>query len=508
MSPLNYASALDATPVAASNDVWAAPDLTVIDGGRRSPPALSGAMFGKAWHECIKLAEDKGAPADYVALSFLTVAASIVGGKRRVRPYEAGTWEEPAILWLGLVGEPSSNKSPALDPMLKVLRRLEAEGAESHRDRLNDWQADCERARVEKANWQSHVKAAAAEGSATPPLPSNAIEPPCPRRRRLFVQDATPESMGEVLLGNPQGTLLLRDELDGWLQSFDRYNPGGKAYWLEAYRGGSFTIDRKSSPEPISVPFNGVSVIGGIQPQKLAESLLGKADDGLSARFIWCWPDKPEFVRPRSSANVEAIEAALRRLEALTWATDEHGQDVGLVLPLDDDAADAFEALQRFHRSAGDEAHGLLKSFVGKLDGIALRLALVSELARWAYEGGEEPRSVSRASVEAVGDFLETYAIPMAARVYGDASLPPVERNAATLACYIRRNRLSRVNARDLRRKARLPGLRDADQIRDAIEALVEVDWLRPDGRRRGANPGRQSADYAVNPSICGGSIA
>lgn len=481
---------------------WGSPDLSVTDGGRRIPPPLPHAMFGSVWPECLKLAEDKGAPADYVALSYLTVAASLIGGKRRVRPYDGSTWEEPAILWLGLVGDPSSNKSPAMDPMLKILRRIETEKAEAHKERLNGWHADCERARVEKTNWQAQVKEAAKDGHPTPALPHDAVEPDVPRRRRLFVQDATPESMGDVLAGNPQGTLLLRDELDGWLQSFDRYNPGGKAYWLEANRGGSFTIDRKGSPEPLTVPFNGVSVIGGIQPQKLAESLLGKVDDGLPARFIWCWPDRPDFVRPRSSADLESMEAALRRLEGLDWGIGGDGRDVGITLPLDANAADVFECLQRFHREAGDDANGLLKSFIGKLDGIALRLALVTELARWAYEGGEEPRSISRGAVEAVGDFLEKYAIPMAARVYGDAALPPVERNAATLARYIRRHKLTRINARDIRRKVRLPGLRDADQVKEAIDALVEVEWLRPDGHRKGDTPGRQSADYTVNPAV------
>lgn len=484
------------------HSLWPVADMSILEEGRRTPPGLSPAMLGNAWPELVKLAADKGAPVDYVALAYLTVCASVIGGKRRVRPYAEATWSEPPIIWLGLVGDPSSNKSPALDPMLSVLRRVENECADEHRDRLREWQADCERAKVEKANWQSDVKEAAKEGRATPPLPGDAIEPEAPRRRRLYVQDATPESMGDVLAGNPQGTLLLRDELDGWLQSFDRYNPGGKAYWLEAYRGGSFTIDRKGTPEPLTVPFNGVSIIGGIQPQKLAESLLGKVDDGLPARFLWCWPDRPEFVRPRSAANMGALEDALRRLEGLQWAIDGDCNRVAATLPLDADAADVFEWLQQSHRQAGDDANGLLKSFIGKLDGMALRLALVSELARWAYEGGDEPRSISRATVEAVADFMESYAIAMAARVYGDAALPQVERNAATLARYIQRKKLKRVNARTLRREARLPGLRDAPPMQEAIAALVDADWLRPDSSRKGDTPGRHRADYTVNPTV------
>lgn len=481
---------------------WSNPDLSIVDAGRRTPPTLSKGMFGRAWPECERLALDKGAPVDYVALSYLTVAASVIGGKRKARPYRESGWAEPPIIWLGLVGDPSCNKSPALDPLLEILRKIENERAEDHKEKLREHQADLERAKVEKATWQALVKDAAKEGLSTPPLPDIAVEPQVPRRPRMYVQDATPESMGDVLSASPHGTLLLRDELDGWLQSFDRYNPGGKSYWLEAYRGKPYTIDRKSSPEPVVVGFNGVSIIGGIQPGKLAESLLGKVDDGLPARFLWIWPDRPAWCRPCSSANLGAFEAAIRRLEQLAWGVDEDGRDVAVTLSLDPDAADVFAGIQQFHRKEGDEAFGLLKSFIGKLDGIALRLSLTVELARWAYEGGEEPRSIRRETVEAVGDFLEGYAIPMAARVYGDAALPPVERNAAMLARHITRHKLDRFNARSLRRESGLPGLRDAEAMRLAIEALVEADWLKPDGNRQGQTPGRQSSDYLVNPAV------
>lgn len=480
---------------------WGAPDLSIMDGGRRSPPQLPPAMFGSIWPECEKLARDKGAPADYVALSYIAVAASIIGGKRRARPYPGSTWGEPAIIWLGLVGDPSSNKSPAQDPFIRILKTLEKGHGPAHLDRLNGWQGDCERAKAERAAWAEQVKAATKDNLTTPPLPPTANEPDAPRPRRLLVQDATPESMADVLSGNPQGTLLLRDELDGWLSSFDRYAPGGRSFWLEAYRGGSYTVDRKSASKPLTIDFNGVSIVGGIQPQKLAESLLGKVDDGLPARFLWCWPDRPPLCRPTSTADLASIEDALARLEAMRWGVAEDCSDCPVTLDLEADAADVFECLQQAHRAHGDEAGGLLKSFVGKLDGMALRLALVCQLARWAYEGGEEPRTITKDTIEAVGDFLESYAIPMAARVYGDAALPPVDRNAASLARYIRRHKLKLINARDVRRVYRLPGMREADTVHEAIDALVEANWLRAEATRKGDTPGRHRADYTVNPA-------
>lgn len=504
--PRNYNAA------AAADDIlpfsgWAIPDMSILDAGRREPPALPQAIFGSAWGEFVKLAQDKGAPVDYVALGFFGVAASIIGGKRWVRPYATGTWREPAILWLGIVGDPSFNKSPALDPMVSILRKIEAEGAEAQKERLAEFEADTERAKAERQTWQSQVKEAASAGHPTPPLPQAARDPDPPRRRRPFIQDATPESVAEILGGNPQGTLLIRDELDGWLTSFDRYNPGGRSFWKESFGGRSFTIDRKSKPEPLTVHFNGVSIIGNIQPQNLAQTLLSGAqvDDGLAARFLWVWPSRPSFSRPNSSANLAGLEAALRRLDGLEWGTGEFGDQVPVTLPLDPAAADAFEAFELANRDHEDDSSGMLKSFIGKLRGIALRLSLIVELSEWAVSNeGSEPRSIRRETVEVVADFLESYAMPMAARVYGDAALPVVERNAAMIARYLLKHQPKTLNARELRRKAGLPGLREADAVREAMDALVEAAWLRPSPSRNSDSPGRRRADFLVNPQIHG----
>ena len=489
---------------------WGAPDMTVLSAGRRAPPTMPREMFGEIWPMLEGFADGAGAPADYVAVGFLPAAASLIGGKRRVRPYAEADWTEPCILWSGLVGDPSSNKSPALDRVTNPLRDLERDHADAHRDGLLVWQTECERAKLEKSAWQAAVKKAQEDGLASPQMPSEASEPNAPQRRRLLVQDSTPEALAVILSGNPTGTLHLRDELAGWLDSFDRYTPGGRSFWIEAYGGRPFVTDRKGSPEPVTIPFNGVSVVGGIQPEKLAEALFGRnaPDDGLVARFLWAWPDRQPYSRPTRSGDVAALASLYRRLDGLAWGTGPDGQEVPVTLPLEANAADLFEQFERENRDVGDEATGLFKSFCGKLPGMALRLSLVSELARWAYGGGPEPRSVSVATVGAVFNFIEEYAKPAALRVFGDAALPLVERNAATLARHIRRNRMQRVNARELKRsphKSHLPTMRDSASLNEALALLCDADWLRDAGERRGESQGRRSSDFIVNPAVYGG---
>lgn len=490
-------------------NIWPAPDMSVLAAGRRSPPTLPVEMFGPAWGLLSDMAQGAGSPVDYVAIGYLSVVASLVGGKRKVRPYAAADWVEPCILWAGLVGDPSSNKSPALDRATNALREMEKAHAVTHSSLINNWRGDCERAKIEWGAFQGLVKEAAKEGLATPPMPEGAVEPGQPQRRRLLVQDSTPEKLAEILAGNPSGTLHLRDELAGWLTSFDRYTPGGREFWLEAYGGRPFVIDRKGNPEPTMVPFNGVSVVGGIQPEKLADALFGKGkpDDGLVARFLWAWPDRVDYQRPHRVTDYAALEAIYSRLDGLGWAVDADGYEKAVTLALDANAADVFEQFERANRNAGDEAAGLYKSFCGKLPGMVLRLALVAELGAWAYRGGAEPQSISVKTIAAVAEFIDEYAKPMALRVFGDAVLPPVERNAATLARLIIRQKLKRVNARDLKRtpyKQHLPSMREAEPLNDALAFLVEADWLKATGARSGDTPGRQSTDFIVNPAIVG----
>ena len=142
------------------------------------------------------------------------------------------------------------------------------------------------------------------------------------------------------------------------------------------------------------------------------------------------------------------------------------------------------------------------------MDGTVLRLALVGELAGWAYTGGSEPVEVSADSLVAAAAWVDDYAKPMAERVYGDAALPDLERNAATLARYIRKARLWQINKRDLKRtphKSKLPNLRDKDAMDGAVQHLVDAAWLMECPSREGGTIGRHREDYLVNPAIHGG---
>lgn len=481
---------------------WPSPDMTLIDNGRRPAVAMPADLFGPAWGIIEQVAASTSTAPDYAGIAYLAAAASLIGGKRWVSPY-GSDWGEPCILWCAALGDPSSRKSAPLGLLTKPLWSIQDNARADYDDACRGWQAECERAKAEKAKWQEEVKKAAGTNAATIPLPPLAVEPDEPQERRPLISDVTPEAAASVLVGNPQGVLCYNDELAGWLEGFDRYTSGGRPFWLSAFGGRPHSVTRKGSGS-IHVGFCGISVLGSIQPDRIADLLKG-TNDGLVPRLLWAWPEKMPPRRVSGRVDMARLETAYQRLEMLRWGTDEGGDRAPIVLRLADDAADLFHEWEVENAASDGDGGALYEAFTGKMSGAALRLALVSELTGWAFEGGAEPDVVSKRSVAAAITWVEDYAKPMAARVYGDAAVPEGERNAALLARYIRKARLPVINLRELRRhphKPHLKPLQGKGALEDAIELLENAGWLRADYSRDGDAPGRPRLDYAVNPKV------
>jgi hypothetical protein len=103
--------------------------------------------------------------------------------------------------------------------------------------------------------------------------------------------------------------------------------------------------------------------------------------------------------------------------------------------------------------------------------------------------------------VEAAAGLLDGYFIPMAERVYGDASIPTAERKAMQLARHLRREQIREFKAREARRQ--IGGLlREATDMDAACAVLVEADLLRPRFGRAGGTKGREAKIYEVHPLL------
>jgi hypothetical protein len=482
---------------------WPEPDVSILSMHQVEAPQLPLEVFGGYWATWISgQAEAKSCPPDYVALAVLAGAGTLIGNACWGAPWDG--WVEPPVLWVGNVGNPSSGKSPGLDAVREMLSAIETDANATRKEDLHKWDTAARAAKLHLELWEGDVKVAIKKGVSPPDRPAEADVPERPARRRVITNDPTIEKLARILVDNPKGIVLCRDELSGWVGSLDRYGGSGsdRAFYLEAYGGRSYTVDRVKDAEPISVPALSVGIVGGIQPDRLASQVLAGDDDGLAARFIYTWPERVPPRRPKCRPSGGG-KAKLERLFALEEQRDRSGDR--LCLRFSEPAAAAIQNWRE--QVADDEAgvSGLFLSWMGKLAGMAVRIATILEHLFWVgdHENSAQPTMVSeRATVAAIA-LLADYAVPMARRCFGEAALPQVDRDAIALARWIgaQAELPQTLNARALR-KATVLSTKDAQRYDAALEELGDAGWIRPAPARAGTSVGRKRKDWMVNPKL------
>ena len=338
-----------------------------------------------------------GCPLAYVALPALSVLASAVGTTRMISPKPG--WKEYGILWTAIVGESGSMKSPAIDLALDPLKSLQVEALHKFRSAMQEFAFAAERYDEEVRRWK---KAGMHTERPEPPLK--------PSSPRLLVSDITIESLAVVLQESPRGVLLMRDELAGWIQSFDAYKRSGggdSSQWIEMYGGRSIFVDRKSNVEgPIVVPAAAVSITGGIQPAIL-NKVLGREhrDSGLAARLLMASPPRKTIHWSEAVVNSRTTQAyaeVVRNLRELDFEEMDQGRGVPKVLPFTHEAQKMWVTFYNEHAEGMTQRSGDEAAAWSKLQAIPARLALIFHNVRHAMRDAtlESFDAVDAASLE------------------------------------------------------------------------------------------------------------
>ena len=166
-----------------SDNNWRSPDVSLLDDRRGPVPAVPLDSIPPPWRDWVADTERAtGAPADYVLQSVLAGIVAVCGAGVRVRV--TPVWDEPLVLWLAAVGEPSTGKSAALAPMLRLLEVVEQERQLGDADRR-----------------AAHAERVAKEGETMPFVPSQVVADDV----------GDPAVLAEIVAANPRGLLLWRD---------------------------------------------------------------------------------------------------------------------------------------------------------------------------------------------------------------------------------------------------------------------------------------------------------
>jgi hypothetical protein len=322
-----------------------------------------------------------GCDVAFITLPLLATLAAAIGNSRRIRLKR--TWSEPAVLWLLPIAESGQHKSPAYDAPLRAIRARQDHALAKHREALAGHETAKRQYEADLAEWRKHGRKAGVEA------PQEPEEPVC---ERFWCSDTTVEGLASLLAGAPRGLLLAREELAGWVRSFDCYRGGrggDTAHWLSMHGARGLLVDRKTGQRVVSVPMAAVSITGTIQPATLARAINREHyEDGLAARLLVAMPPR----RRRRWTDLEtdpAIEDALAAVIDRLYALDLPIHPVTHVpqprsLPLSPEGYRAWVAFYNEHGAEQEELTGDLAAAWSKLEGYSARLALVIHLTRWA----------------------------------------------------------------------------------------------------------------------------
>ena len=162
-----------------------------------------------------------GCDASYVALPLLSGLASAIGNSRRLQLKRS--WTEPAIIWTGVVSESNTMKSPAIEAALRPIRARQQQHIGEHAEALEALRAQYAVWELADTEWKATAKKEMKAGRAAAEVAADRPAAPSPPvRPRTWTDDRATEALIELLQENRGSILVRRDELAGWLGSFDR----------------------------------------------------------------------------------------------------------------------------------------------------------------------------------------------------------------------------------------------------------------------------------------------
>lgn len=456
------------------------------------PPDLSDWVFDIAYRlQCA---------VDYPAVAALVALATVVGRKITIRPKQYGTWLVVPNLWAQIIGPPGVLKSPAVSATFAPLYKLTEEARKQHAHEALAYEGKLMAWEAKRDHLRSLMKAAIREGKATDTLETQLAElvkPDAPTEQRYLTNDATIEKLGMLLVENPNGLLIERDELTGLFAQMEMEgHEQDRAFYLEAWDGlKGKSIDRVQRGS-LYVPHCLLSIIGTIQPGPLAaylERFYGDGQtDGFIERFqLSVYPEVPAWTRVDAPLDREAATRAQNLFIRMANVRDE------VILSFDEPAQELFwswlEPLEQTVRAPA--LHPVLRSHFSKYRSLMPSLALLFQLALspTITAVGQEATRLAIAWCE--------YLAQHARRMFWPILQASKDSAARRLAEKVPELVGQQLTTREIARKG-WGGLRTVEAVEGALKVLEPLGWVRGVRVTYGRGGSRETVRWTGNPAV------
>ena len=457
---------------------WPAPTDIFGDGSSGPPAELAGGILPTVLGDAaFDMAERIGVSTAFAGAAVFATASAAVGSKLKIQPRQLDTdWLQPAFLWFGLIEDPGGKKSPIINAAIAPLARLDARTSAHGRRAVDEWQ---------------HRK-----------KPKDAPYEPKPAIERYVVDNFTMEALTATLAENPHGLLISDDELTGLITSLDAYKAakgGDRSALLRLFDGSSRRVDRAGTGLT-PVDMWGASVLGGIQPKKIAAMAGNLEEDGLLQRFLPIVGDglrRPGVDRLVNENAKRTYEAAITSVAELRLMMPK---PIRLSEPAYDELKELWARVERL--SALPEMSDAWRGHLGKWPGIAARIFLIFHVFdTWPILEGAcddypiDPDTARRAS--RFSEFLLAHAMRFYARFVGLGEMGVRARWIAgfLLARCEGEQRVTRRMVEAARHEYR----DDPRKTADAMRFLEFVGWVRTDGT---IDRHHVATAWTINPQI------
>ncbi len=402
-----------------------------------------------------------------IALPALAALASAIGNSRRLRLKR--TWKVPPNLWTLTVAESGSQKSVGYRMALAPIDERQWQALNQQKQQYKAYDLELDEWERGKKEWKQTK------------IPGPYLDKPEPPvAERFMVSDTTVEALATILQNTPRGLLLARDELKGWIGSFDRYAANGKskadeAHWLTMFNGGSLLVDRKTGQTgTIYVPTASVSITGGIPPGSLRQALgTQHRESGLAARLLMAFP--PRRAKRWTDATIPfEVERAYGNLFDRLYSLEPETLTTGDPRPIEADlSAEGKEMWIWYfdkHNKEQVDLVGDMAAVWSKLEETVARLALVLHYVRWA--GGDPdviPETLDKRDVS-YGVLLVEWFKKEARRIYAMLDAGMEEDRGGQLRAWLKK-RGGSATVREVQQGCRW--LKAAGQAEAALTVLV-----------------------------------
>jgi hypothetical protein len=465
-------------------------------------------------------------PPDFAAISAIVITGSIIGAGCGIRPKRFDDWEVIPNVWGACIGRPSVVlKSPSMKEPMQLLERLQVEyGEQFERDKAGaEFDAIANKAMLDdvKGQLSKVARGKGRDGTIKPDdlqkLKADYMEltenaKPEPTRRLFKTNETSIQSMTVIQAQNERGILVFRDELIGLLVKWDREDgQDERAYFLEGWNGNGSYTDFKIGRGLTDAKSICISLLGGIQPDKLKRYLyqtMQGNNDGLMQRLqLAVWPDEPNSWQlidtiPSKTDKLRAynIMRVLAELDFIRYGAVVGENDSRPYFRFNEAGQEVFnEWLTELQNiKIQHEENPLMVEHFGKFRSLMPSLALIFHCIGLA--DGKAQGSVTEEAAQLAVKWC-TYLESHARRIYAMAESPAYEA-AVRIASKVKAGALtSPFTTRDVIRKC-WHGLREKQEVEAACNVLIDENWLIMVTKPKPATGRPPLPEYYINPAF------